>query len=54
MAARVVSMPCMDLFFEQPDAYRRAIVGSAKVRVAVEAAVRRLGRYIGDKGPSSA
>ena len=39
VAARVVSIPCMDLFFEQPEAYRREVIGSAKVRVGVEAAV---------------
>jgi transketolase len=41
VAARVVSVPCMDLFFEQDEAYRRSVIGSAKVRVGVEAAVRQ-------------
>ena len=40
VAARVVSMPCFPAFFEQPDDYRRSVIGSAKVKVAVEAAVR--------------
>jgi len=40
VAARVVSVPCMDAFFEQPDDYRRSVIGSAKVKVGVEAAVR--------------
>ena len=40
IAARVVSVPCMDAFFDQPEAYRRSVVGDAKVRVGVEAAVR--------------
>ena len=40
VAARVVSMPCFKAFFEQPDDYRRAVIGAAKVRVGVEAAVR--------------
>ncbi len=41
VAARVVSVPCMDLFFEQDEAYQKAVVGSARVKVAVEAAVRQ-------------
>ena len=40
IAARVVSIPCMDAFFEQPEDYRRSVIGSAKVKVGVEAAVR--------------
>ena len=41
VAARVVSVPCMDLFLEQKPAYRKSVVGAAKVRVGVEAAVRQ-------------
>jgi transketolase len=41
VAARVVSVPCMNLFFRQKESYRRAIIGSAPVKVAVEAAVRQ-------------
>ena len=40
IAARVVSIPCMTAFFEQPEDYRRSVIGSAKVKVGVEAAVR--------------
>jgi transketolase len=40
-AARVVSVPSFELFAEQPDDYRRAIIGNAKVNVGVEAAVRQ-------------
>ncbi len=40
VAARVVSMPCFPAFFEQPEAYRRSVIGNAKVKVGVEAAVR--------------
>ena len=40
IAARVVSIPCMDAFFDQPEDYRRSVIGSAKVKIAVEAAVR--------------
>ena len=39
--ARVVSVPCMDLFFEQDDAYRASVVGTAPVRIGVEAAIRQ-------------
>ncbi|MDB5630015.1 MAG: tktA [Tardiphaga sp.] len=38
--ARVVSVPCMDLLLEAPAAARAAIIGKARVNVAVEAAVR--------------
>jgi transketolase len=41
VAARVVSVPCMNLFFRQKDSYRRAVIGSAPLKVAVEAAVRQ-------------
>jgi transketolase len=38
--ARVVSVPCLDRFLTQPEAYRRKIIGRAKVRIGVEAAIR--------------
>jgi transketolase len=41
MAARVVSVPSLDLFFCLPDAMRREIVGEASVKVAIEAGVRQ-------------
>jgi len=40
VAARVVSVPCFELFFEQPDDARAAIIGDARVKIGVEAAVR--------------
>ena len=40
IATRVVSVPCMDLFFELPAARRAEIIGNAPVKVGVEAAVR--------------
>jgi transketolase len=40
VAARVVSVPSLDLFLMQPEDRRRAVVGEAPVKVAVEAAVR--------------
>lgn len=39
--ARVVSVPCMDLLMEAPDAARAAIIGNAPVKIAVEAAIRQ-------------
>jgi transketolase len=39
--ARIVSVPCMDLFLEQDDAYRASVIGDAPVRIAVEAGVRQ-------------
>jgi transketolase len=41
IAARVVSVPCMDLLMEAPEATRAAIIGNAPVKVAVEAAIRQ-------------
>jgi transketolase len=41
VATCVVSVPCFELFLEQKEDYRRAIIGNAKVRIGVEAAVRQ-------------
>jgi transketolase len=41
IAARVVSVPCVELFLAAPAARRQAVIGDAPVRVAVEAAVRQ-------------
>jgi len=38
--ARVVSVPCFELFMAQPDEARRTVIGDAPVKIAVEAAVR--------------
>jgi transketolase len=38
---RVVSIPCFELLMEQPEAARRALIGDAKVKIGVEAAVRQ-------------
>ncbi|MCA0423408.1 MAG: transketolase [Proteobacteria bacterium] len=38
--ARVVSVPCHDLFSQQPEAYRKKVIGRAKVRIGVEAGIR--------------
>jgi transketolase len=41
IAARVVSVPCFELFAEQPEAARRAVIGDAAVKIGVEAGVRQ-------------
>jgi transketolase len=41
IAARVVSVPCFELLMAAPEDVRAAIVGTATVKVAVEAAVRQ-------------
>jgi transketolase len=38
---RVVSAPCLDIFWQQDEAYRAATIGTAKVKVAVEAGIRQ-------------
>ena len=58
ISTRVVSVPCTELFFEQPDAYRKEVIGNSPVKVAVEAGVREgwdafigpEGAFIGMKG----
>lgn len=51
VATRVVSMPCWSLFEAQDQAYRSTVVGTAGVRIAVEAGVRQgWDRYIGADG----
>ena len=41
IGVRVVSMPCMELFAAQDDAYRKRVLPGGAVRVAVEAGVRQ-------------
>ena len=41
IGTRVVSVPCMELFAQQDEAYRRKVLPAGAVRVAVEAAVRQ-------------
>ena len=55
--ARVVSVPCLDLFLEQDRAYQDSLCGDNSVKIAVEAAIRqgwdavigRDGKFIGMK-----
>jgi transketolase len=39
--ARVASLPCFERFAEQDEAYRRTTLGTARLRVGIEAAVRQ-------------
>jgi transketolase len=49
--ARIVSMPCWALFEEQPEPYRKALLGPGTVKIAIEAGVRQgWDRYIGPDG----
>lgn len=41
IATRVVSVPSMELFRDQPEAYRAEVLPAGPVRIAVEAAVRQ-------------
>jgi transketolase len=41
IGTRVVSMPCMELFAEQNETYRRRVLPAGPVRVGVEAAVQQ-------------
>ena len=48
---RVVSVPCFELFEKQSPAYRKAVIGDAPARVAVEAAVKQgWERFLGETG----
>lgn len=51
IATAVVSMPCWELFDEQPEAYRAAVLGETGTRVAIEAAAGfGWERYVGREG----
>ena len=51
ISARVVSVPSMELFAQQSDAYKAEIIGTAKARVAVEAGIEMSwNKLLGDKG----
>lgn len=48
---RVVSVPCVDLFEDQTDDYKKAIIGDSPVKVAIEAGIRQgWDRFIGPDG----
>lgn len=51
ISARVVSVPSMELFARQSDAYRAEIIGQAKARVAIEAGIdMSWTRLLGENG----
>ncbi|MHA6690788.1 transketolase [Devosia sp. A449] len=51
ITARVVSVPSMELFAKQTDAYRAEVIGKAKARVAVEAGISMSwDKLLGDRG----
>jgi len=51
VAARVVSMPCWELFEEQDESYRAHVLGPATLKIAIEAASPfSWERYIGQNG----
>ncbi|MFA5600986.1 MAG: transketolase, partial [Phenylobacterium sp.] len=51
IGTRVVSTPCWELFEEQTDRYKAAVIGETEVKVAIEAAARfGWDRFIGPDG----
>ncbi len=51
IGAAVVSMPCWRLFDQQPEAYRREVLGQGSLRIAIEAAAGfGWERYLGSDG----
>lgn len=50
-STRVVSVPCMDLFNDQDDDYKVAVIGDSPIKVAIEAGVRQgWDQFIGPTG----
>jgi transketolase len=51
IAAKVISVPSMELFWKQPEDYRQSVIGKPRARVAIEAGVRMSwDRWLGDTG----
>jgi transketolase len=51
IAAKVVSVPSIELFLAQPNSYRASVIGSPRARVAVEAGIEMgWGKLLGEKG----
>jgi transketolase len=51
VSAKVVSVPSVELFLGQPDAYRSSVIGSPKARVAIEAGIEMgWGKLLGEGG----
>mgnify|MGYP006084753895 CR=1 FL=1 len=48
---KVISMPCQDLFDQQPESYKKKILGESKIKISIEAASTDCWKkYIGDEG----
>jgi transketolase len=51
IAARVVSVPAFELFDQQSAEYQASVIGTSKVKIAVEAGVRQgWDQFIGNDG----
>ncbi len=51
IAAKVVSVPSMELFAAQPEAYRNEVIGKPRARVAIEAGIEMSWlKLLGEKG----
>ena len=51
ISAKVVSVPSIELFLAQSDAYKASVIGSPKARVAIEAGIEMgWGKLLGEKG----
>ncbi|MDC9825070.1 transketolase [Devosia sp. ZB163] len=49
--AKVVSVPSMELFFDQPQSYRDEVIGKPRAKVAIEAGIEMSWlKLLGDKG----
>jgi len=51
IATRVVSVPCFELFEKQPSSYKQSLIGSAPIKIAVEAGLSQgWERFLGADG----
>ncbi len=51
ISAKVISVPCLELFYKSDKSYRQTIIGTPRARVAIEAGVRQCwDRLLGDNG----
>ena len=49
--SKVISMPCMDLFDQQTESYKKKILGESKFKISIEAAsTDNWKKYIGENG----
>ena len=51
ITARVISMPCFEIFDQQEDEYKELVLGKNGIRVGIEASIGMgWNKYLGDKG----